>query len=87
MNFYSKEINKNKNLKQNDFTSICYLINTCDYCISTIGALTSSIQEKIEEKYQNNVSYDDIVGKFIEIYKKCFDLLSTDLKNSVENQL
>ena len=87
LNFYSSEINKNKNLKQADFTPICYLINTCDYCITTIGALTSSVQEKIEEKYQNNISYDDIVGKFREIYKKCFDLLSTDLKNSVELQL
>jgi len=87
LNFYGNEINKNKNLKQNDFTPICYLINTCDYCITTIGALTSSVQEKIEEKYQNNISYDDIVGKFREIYKKCFDLLSTDLKNSVEAQL
>ena len=87
LNFYSSEINKNKNLKQADFTPICYLINTCDYCITTIGALTSSVQEKIEEKYQNNISYDDIVGKFREIYKKCFDLLSTDLKNSVEVQL
>jgi hypothetical protein len=87
LNFYSNEINKNKNLKQADFTPICYLINTCDYCIRTIGALTSSVQEKIEEKYQNNISYDDIVGKFREIYKKCFDLLSTDLKNSVEVQL
>ena len=87
LNFYSNEINKNKNLKQADFTPICYLINTCDYCITTIGALTSSVQEKIEEKYQSNISYDDIVGKFREIYKKCFDLLSTDLKNSVEVQL
>ena len=87
LNFYSSEINKNKNLKQADFTPICYLINTCDYCITTIGALTSSVQEKIEEKYQNNISYDDIVGKFREIYKKCFDLLSTDLRNSVEQQL
>ena len=87
LNFYSNEINKNKNLKQADFTPICYLINTCDYCITTIGALTSSVQEKIEEKYQNNISYDDIVGKFREIYKKCFDLLSTDLKNSVEVKL
>ena len=87
LNFYASEINKNKNLKQADFTPICYLINTCDYCITTIGALTSSVQEKIEEKYQNNISYDDIVGKFREIYKKCFDLLSTDLKNSVELQL
>ena len=67
LNFYSNEINKNKNLKQADFTPICYLINTCDYCITTIGALTSSVQEKIEEKYQNNISYDDIVGKFREI--------------------
>ena len=48
LNFYSNEINKNKNLKQADFTPICYLINTCDYCITTIGALTSSVQEKIE---------------------------------------
>ena len=87
LNFYSSEINKNKNLKQADFTPICYLINTCDYCITTIGALTSSVQEKIEEKYQNNISYDDIVGKFREIYKKCFDLLSIDLRNSVEQQL
>ena len=87
LNFYSNEINKNKNLKQNDFTPICYLINTCDYCITTIGALTSSVQEKIEEKYQNNISYDEIVSKFREIYKKCFDLLNTDLKNSVETQL
>ena len=87
LNFYSNEINKNKNLKQADFTPICYLINTCDYCITTIGALTSSVQEKIEEKYQNNISYDEIVSKFREIYKKCFDLLNTDLKNSVETQL
>ena len=48
LNFYSNEINKNKNLKQADFISICYLINTCDYCITTIGALTSRVQEKIE---------------------------------------
>ena len=47
LNFYSNEINKNKNLKQADLISICYLINTCDYCITTIGALTSSVQEKI----------------------------------------
>ena len=87
LNFYSNEINKNKNLKQADFTPICYLINTCDYCITTIEALTSSVQEKIEEKYQSNISYDDIVGKFREIYKKCFDLLSIDLKNSIEAQL
>ena len=87
LNFYSNEINKNKNLKQADFTPICYLINTCDYCITTIGALTSSVQEKIEEKYQDKISYDDIVGKFREIYKKCFDLLNIDLKNSVEIQL
>ena len=26
LNFYSNEINKNKNLKQADFISICYLI-------------------------------------------------------------
>ena len=87
LNFFRNEMNKNKNLKKDDFTPICYLINTCDYCITTIGALTTSVQEKIEEKYQNNISYDDIVGKFREIYKKCFDLLSTDLKNNVEIQL
>ena len=87
LNFYNNEINKNKNLKSENFTPICYLINTCDYCITTIGALTSSVQEKIEEKYQNNISYDDIVGKFREIYKQCFDLLSIDLKNSIESQL
>ena len=87
LNFYNNEINKNKNLKKDDFTPICYLINTCDYCITTIGALTSSVQEKIEEKYQNNISYDDIVGKFREIYKQCFDLLSIDLKNGIESQL
>jgi len=33
LNFYSSEINKTKNSKQADFTPICYLINTCDYCI------------------------------------------------------
>jgi hypothetical protein len=87
LNFYGNEMNKNKNIKKDDFTPICYLINTCDYCITTIGALTSSVQEKIEERYQNNISYDDIVAKFREIYKKCFDILSTDLKNSVEAQL
>ena len=49
LNFYASEINKNKNLKQADFTPICFLLNTCDYCTKTIGALTSSVQEKIEE--------------------------------------
>ena len=33
LNFYASEINKTKNSKQADFIPICYLINTCDYCI------------------------------------------------------
>ena len=37
--------------------------------------------------YQNNISYDDLICKFREIYKKCFDSLNTDLKNSIEIQL
>lgn len=72
--------NSNQKLKEDEIKSISYVINTSDYCISTIGALTESIKSKIEEKYQESISYDDIIDNLRGIYKNAYDVLSQNLK-------
>ena len=87
LNFYSQKNNENKNIKDEDIKNISYIINTCDYCITTIGALTISLQEKIEEKYKENINYDDVISNIREIYKSAYDVLSINLKNLINEQL
>lgn len=74
-------------LKENDIKAISYVINTSDYCITTIEALTLSLKEKIEEKYANSISYNDIIDSLKEIYKCAYDVLSQNIKNMIMEQL
>ena len=87
LNFYSQKNNENKNIKDEDIKNISYVINTCDYCITTIGALTISLQEKIEERYKENINYDDVISNIREIYKSAYDVLSMNIKNLINEQL
>lgn len=74
-------------LKEGDIKAISYVINTSDYCITTIEALTLSLKEKIEPKYKDNISYDDIIENLKEIYKSAYDVLSQNLKNAINEHL
>ena len=87
LNFYQKKENTNKNLKDEDITVIAYIINTCDYCISTIGSLTISLKEKIEEKFEDEINYDNVIDNIREIYKNAYDLLSNNIKISINDIL
>lgn len=97
-NFYNEKILKAKytpsiqtippqKLKDNEIKSISYVINTSDYCISTIGALTESLKEKIEPKYKESIQYDDIIDNLRDIYKNAYDVLSQNIKNTINEQL
>jgi hypothetical protein len=66
---------------------IAYIINTCDYCISTIGSLTISLKEKIEEKFEDEINYDNVIDNIREIYKNAYDLLSNNIKISINDIL
>ena len=35
---------------------LCYVINTCDYCFTTINALVESLRDKIDDKFKNLVN-------------------------------
>jgi len=52
---------RNRNMETLKLTEIemkilVYCINTCDYCVDTISALTDSLKDKMDEKFQNQVS-------------------------------
>ena len=66
-----------------EIKSIAYVINTSDYCISTIGSLTQSLQDKIEEEHKHKINYDDILDCFRTTYKTAYDILTSTLKNEL----
>lgn len=74
-------------LLDDDLKYICYIINTADYCITTINALVDSLRDKIEEKYKNQISYDDQVDFIKQNYKNAFDLIMSHVRNLVNEQL
>jgi vacuolar protein sorting-associated protein 53 len=70
-----------------DLKYICYIINTADYCITTINALVDSLRDKIEEKYKNQICYDDVIDFIKQNYKNAFDLIMAHVRNLVNEQL
>ena len=68
-------------LNEEDLKFICHIINTSDYCITTINALVDSLKEKIEEKYKYQICYDDTIDFIKLTYKHAFELVMQNMRN------
>jgi predicted transcriptional regulator len=68
-------------LSEEDIKLVCYIINTSDYCITTVNALIDSLKEKIEEKYRSQICYDDVIDCFKLTYKNAFEIIMQNVKN------
>ncbi len=76
-----KELDKIK-LIPDDIKVICYVINTSDYFITTINVLVGSLRDKIEDKYKEQIFYDDIIDYVKMCYKTSFEIIMAHLRNS-----
>ncbi len=84
---YSKDLSKDKDkITEDDLKNTAYIINTCDYCITTINALIDSLRDKIEEKYKNQIFYDDVVDNIKQSYKIAFDIIMNWIKSIAYDQ-
>jgi len=73
-------------LSDEDLKYVCYVINTSDYCISTVNSLIDSLRDKIDEKYKNQICYDDSVDFIKSTYKIAFEIIIQHLKNILNEQ-
>jgi len=84
---YFKDIAKEKDkISDEDLKYTAYIINTCDYCITTINALVDSLRDKIEEKYKNQIFYDDVLDYIKQSYKIAFDVIMNWIKSIANDQ-
>lgn len=84
---YIKDLTKEKEkLSDADIKHVAYIINTCDYCITTINALIDSLRDKIEEKYKNQIFFDDVVDYLKKSYKVAFDVIMNWIKSNANEQ-
>lgn len=84
---YFKDFSKDKDkISDEDLKYTAYIINTCDYCITTINALVDSLRDKIEEKYKNQIFYDDILDYIKQSYKIAFDVIMNWIKSIANDQ-
>jgi len=84
---YLKDFQKEKEkFTEEDIKHVAYIINTCDYCITTINALIDSLRDKIEEKYKNQIFYDDVLDYIKQSYKIAFDVIMNWIKSIANDQ-
>lgn len=85
---YLKDLVKEKDnkLTEEDIKYTAYIINTCDYCITTINALIDSLRDKIEEKYKSQIYYDDVLDYIKLSYKIGFDIIMNWIKSLANEQ-
>ena len=73
-------------LNDEDLKYVCYVINTSDYCITTVNSLVDSLRDKIDEKYKNQVCFDDSVDFIKSTYKIAFEIMMQYLRNIFNEQ-
>ncbi len=84
---YFKDFAKEKDkISEDDIKNTAYIINTCDYCITTINALVDSLRDKIEEKYKSQIFYDDVLDYIKQSYKMAFDVIMNWIKSIANDQ-
>jgi len=83
----SSQLEKEKlKLSDEDLKYVCFVINTSDYCITTVNSLVDSLRDKIDEKYKNQVCFDDSVDFIKSTYKIAFEIMMQYLRNILNEQ-
>ena len=62
-------------------TTVCHVIDTCEYCVDTIEALEELIKDKIDEKYKETVDMYDEGEEFGEVSSIGLRILISGLEN------
>lgn len=76
-----------KLLSDDDIKTISITINTCDYCSSTISSMTESIKEKMDEKFRENVTFEECDELIKMSYKVGIDVFQVYFKICCIEQL
>jgi vacuolar protein sorting-associated protein 53 len=65
--------------------SLCYIVNTCEYCAEVTPQLESMIQNKILKDLVDSVSFDSEVESFMDVLAHALNCLQFGLLDKLEN--
>lgn len=74
-------------LDERGIDTVCYIINTADYCQENCEAMESEVRRQLEEPYSNQVDLSDEQGRFYKVLKTCIETLVMSAMNAVEPEL
>lgn len=74
----------NYRLPSGEETTVCHVIDTCEYCVDTIEALEELIKDKIDESYKDTVDMMDEGDEFGEGTTIALRVLISGLENRLE---
>ena len=67
--------------------TVCYVIDTCEYCADTVEALEDLIRDKIGSKYQDKIDMSEEQGAFQDVTAKCIRVLVSGLEQRLDTPL
>jgi len=67
--------------------TVCYVIDTCEYCADTVEALEDLIRDKIGSKYQDKIDMSEEQGAFQDVTAKCIRVLVSGLEQRLDAPL
>jgi len=67
--------------------TVCYVIDTCEYCADTVEALEDLIRDKIGSKYQNKIDMTEEQDAFQDVTAKCIRVLVSGLEQRLDAPL
>jgi hypothetical protein len=85
-------------LTENEESTVCYIVNTADYCQINIDMIQDELRGVLEEPYVNQIDLSSETDKFYgygilldinngSVLKSAVDVLVTNLMNAIENEL
>ena len=67
--------------------TVCYVIDTCEYCADTVEALEDLIRDKIGSKYQDKIDMTEEQDAFQDVTAKCIRVLVSGLEQRLDAPL
>jgi hypothetical protein len=67
--------------------TVCYVIDTCEYCADTVEALEDLIRDKIGSKYQDKIDMSGEEDAFRDVIAKCIRVLVSGLEQRLDTPL
>lgn len=67
--------------------TVCYVIDTCEYCADTVEALEDLIRDKIGTKYQDKIDMSEEQDAFQDVTAKCIRVLVSGLEQRLDAPL